>query len=216
MSEAALGYVPSAAGAWTRRLHAILTTALVLGALALLARLAGDVILAAVPAAKPDFGFTGLRPSHTGVSFDGALAPGTRAVGATVDVALYDPAHAPLLAALHLLTWLPGMLAILLSLFWLVRITGRGTAGDRAFFSTGTVRDLRRIGAVLTLGSPAALALDFTAKTVAARMLTVDPRLVPGDIDVPVVTVLMGVGAFVAAEVIGRGLAMLDDLEGTI
>ncbi|MBN6054280.1 DUF2975 domain-containing protein, partial [Nonomuraea sp. RK-328] len=176
MSEAALGYVPATAGAWTRRLHAILTTALVLGALALLARLAGEVI----------------------------------------HVALYDPAHAPLLAALHLLTWLPGMLAILLSLFWLVRITGRGTAGDRAFFSTGTVRDLRRIGAVLTLGSLAALALDFTAKTVAARMLTVDPRLVPGDIDVPVVTVLMGVGAFVAAEVIGRGLAMLDDLEGTI
>ncbi|GAA2310270.1 hypothetical protein GCM10010149_70790 [Nonomuraea roseoviolacea subsp. roseoviolacea] len=133
-----------------------------------------------------------------------------------MDATLYDPAHAPLLAVLHLLTWLPGMLAILLSLFWLVRITGRGVAGDRAFFSAATVRDLRRIGTVLTLGSLAAFALDFAATSVAARLLTVDPPLVPGDIEPPVVAVLMGVGAFVAAEVIGRGPAMLDDLEGTV
>lgn len=206
---------PSAVGAWTRRLHALLTTALVLGVLASLTRLIADVILA-LPTAKADYGFTGLWPSHASVSLDGALAPGVRAVDVMVEASLYDPARAPLLAALHLLTWLPGGLVMLFSLFWLVRITSRGVAGDRALFSADTVRDLRRIGAVLTLGSLAACALDFAAKSTAARMMTIDAYVVPGDVDWPLVAVLMGVGAFVVAEVIGRGLAMLNEIEGTI
>ncbi|MER6006737.1 DUF2975 domain-containing protein [Nonomuraea angiospora] len=206
---------PSKIGAWTRRLHALLTTALVLGVLASLTRLIADVILA-VPTAKADYGFTGLWPSHANVSFDGALAQGVRAVDVMVEASLYDPARAPLLAALHLLTWLPNALVMLFPLFWLVRITSRGVAGDRALFSADTVRDLRRIGAILTLGSLAACALDFAAKTAAARMMTIDAYLVPGDVDWPLVAVLMGVGAFVVAEVIGRGLAMLDEIEGTI
>ncbi|MEV0146107.1 MULTISPECIES: hypothetical protein [unclassified Nonomuraea] len=112
-----------------------------------------------------------------GGSLDGALSPGVRALDVMVTATLYDPGRAPLLAALHLLTWLPGTLAILLSLFWLVRITTRGVAGDRALFSADTVRDLRRIGAVLTLGSLTACALDFAAKTAAARMMTVDAAM---------------------------------------
>ncbi|RVX40933.1 DUF2975 family protein [Nonomuraea polychroma] len=206
---------PSAVGAWTRRLHALLTTALVLGVLASLTRLIADVILA-LPTAKADYGFTGLWPSHASVSLDGALAPGVRAVDVMIEATLYDPARAPLLAALHLLAWLPGALVMLLPLFWLVRITSRGVAGDRALFSADTVQDLRRIGAILTLGSLAACALDFAAKTAAARMMTINAYLVPGDVDWPLVAVLMGVGAFVVAEVIGRGLAMLDEIEGTI
>ncbi|MEO3875869.1 DUF2975 domain-containing protein [Nonomuraea sp. B12E4] len=133
-----------------------------------------------------------------------------------VEATLYDPARAPLLAALHLVTWVPGTLVLLVSLFWLVRITGRGVAGDRALFSTHTARDLRRIGTIITLGSLVAFALDFAAKTAAARMLTVEAYLVPGEVEWPIPAVVMGVGAFVVAEVIGRGLAMFDELEGMI
>ncbi|MER7367083.1 DUF2975 domain-containing protein [Nonomuraea wenchangensis] len=215
MPDSPTAAAPAAAGPWTRRLHLLPTTALVLGVLAFLARLIADVILA-LPTAKADYGFTGLWPSHARVSLDGALAPGVRAVDVVVEATLFDPARAPLLAALHLLTWLPGALVMLFSLFWLVRITTRGVAGDRTLFSSDTVRDLRRIGAVLTLGSLAACALDFAAKSVAARMTTIDAYVVPGDVGSPLVAVLMGVGAFVVAEVIGRGLAMLDELEGTI
>ncbi|MEV6030489.1 DUF2975 domain-containing protein [Nonomuraea sp. NPDC052116] len=215
MPASSTATVPSAVGAWTRRLHALLTTVLVLGVLASLARLIADVILA-LPTVKADYGFTGLWPSHARASLDGALAPGVRAVDVMIEATLYDPARAPLLAALHLLTWLPGALVMLFSLFWLVRITSRGVAGDRALFSADAVRDLRRIGAVLTLGSLVACALDFAAKSVAARMMTIDAYVVPGDVDWPLVAVLMGVGAFVVAEVIGRGLAMLDEIEGTI
>ncbi|MFG1612408.1 hypothetical protein ACGFI3_06595 [Nonomuraea wenchangensis] len=182
MSDSPTATAPGAAGPWTRRLHLLLTTALVLGVLAFLARLIADVILA-LPTAKADYGFTGLWPSHARVSLDGALAPGVRAVDVVVEATLHDPARAPLLASLHLLTWLPGALVMLFSLFWLVRITTRGVAGDRTLFSADTVRDLRRV---------------------------------PGDVGSPLVAVLMGVGAFVVAEVIGRGLAMLDELEGTI
>ncbi|MGN9841109.1 hypothetical protein ACTMTI_23585 [Nonomuraea sp. H19] len=125
MPGSPIASAPSTVGAWTRRLHAILTTALVLGVLAFLARLVAGVILA-VPTGKADYGFTGLWPSRAGVSLDGALAPGVRALDVMVEATLHDPARAPLLA------------------------------------------------------------------------------------------VLMGVGAFVVAEVIGRGLAMLDEFEGTI
>ncbi|GAA3707685.1 hypothetical protein GCM10022224_086570 [Nonomuraea antimicrobica] len=206
---------PPAAGVWTRRLHALLITTLVLSLLASLAGLIADV-MSALSMAKADYGFTGLWPSRADVSLDGALAPGVRALHVTVEATLHDPARAPMLAALHLFTWLPGALVLVFSLFLLVRITSRGVAGDRALFSTDTVRDLRKIGTILTLGSLAACALDFAAKTVAARMMTVDAYVVPGDVGWPFVSVLTGVGVFVVAEVIGRGLAMLDEIEGTI
>ncbi|MFI7439946.1 hypothetical protein [Nonomuraea indica] len=51
---------------------------------------------------------------------------------------------------------------------------------------------------------------------VAAWMTVVDARVALGDAVSPVAGPLMGVGAFVVAEVIGRGPVMLDELEGTV
>ncbi|MEU8106890.1 DUF2975 domain-containing protein [Nonomuraea muscovyensis] len=201
---------------WTRRLHVLLTAATVLFTLLLVGGLVQSAAMAVPGEPRNGAGFAGLRLPSAGVPLGGTLVPGVHAVDVRVEASLYDPERAPLLAGLFLFTWLPTVLIIVVALFLLTRIATRGLAGDRALFSADTVGDLRRIGAVLLIGSPVAFALDLGAKTVAAHLTVTDAWVALGDAASPVAGMLMGMGAFVVAEVIGRGLVMLDELEGTI
>lgn len=217
MSGESRARAATARGGWIGRMHWLVTLALVIAVLTAVGGLVQNVAMAVPGGPRAGAGFGGLWPTRADVSLADALAPGVHTVQVSIEASLYDPSRAPLLGALHLLTWLPGMLIVLFVLFRLFRITLRGQGGDRQLFSAATVADLRKIGTVLIAGTLTALALDFAAKTVAARMLIVDPyAVVPGDVLNPIPGLLVGLAAFVVTEVIGRGLALVDDLEGTI
>ncbi|MEW9531672.1 hypothetical protein [Microbispora sp. NPDC049125] len=214
MSASRTTPAPPSDGKWISRLNGLVTTILALG---VIGAVLGLVNTAAMALPWPNaYGFRGLWAPDARVLLDGVVQPGVRQVDATISLTLNDPEHAPLLAVLQLFTWVPGTATVLAVLFLLQRITAAGVAGDRLLFSAETVVRLRRIGTILMIGSAGAFVLDFAARTVAAHMLMVHASAVPGMIEPPVLALMMGMGAFVVAEVVRRGLVMLDELEGTI
>ncbi|GAA3800452.1 hypothetical protein GCM10022226_20070 [Sphaerisporangium flaviroseum] len=202
---------------WFGRLHGVVVLLLIGSGLALLSGLLATVVLALQGGGtNVDYGFPGLWPAEVEADLDGGLTPGTQVVRTMVEVTAYNPGDRVTIAALFVLTWLPTALTVFLALFWLSRITLPGGFRDNALFSFRTVILLRRIGKVLVLGSLVAVALDFVAKTAAAHILLQDRYLIPGTIVSPLFGLAAGVGGFVVAEVIRRGLEMLDELQGTI
>ncbi|MEU0568678.1 hypothetical protein ABZ297_25315 [Nonomuraea sp. NPDC005983] len=172
-------------------------------------------VLMVLPGSR-DFGVEGLWPEGARVSLDGVLTRGTEVVQTKVHLSLYNAGQAPVIAVLSLLTWMPGALTALLVCFSLRRITRHCRFSDRALFSQVTISQLRRIGAVLVIGSLVSFLLDAGAKAVATRMMMNDGYVLPSVGDLPVLAVFAGVGVFAVAEVIRRGMVMFDELEGTI
>ncbi|WP_214416762.1 DUF2975 domain-containing protein [Sphaerisporangium fuscum] len=208
--------IPPAAsgGRWFARLHTLLVLMLVLGCVGASAKLLSTVIMG-VPG-QAAFGFEGLRLPRAQIGLDHVLTSGTRVVRVAVEAEIRNSGHAPVVALLHLFTWLPGALTFLLALFWLTRITLPSAWSDAALFSVTTLIHLRRIGKVLILGSVAAFVLDLVAKSIAARILIEGAYVLPGDLAWPFMPVLTGIGAYVLAEVVRRGHVMSDELQGTI
>ncbi|MFC4585372.1 DUF2975 domain-containing protein [Sphaerisporangium corydalis] len=201
---------------WFGRLHVIVVLMLIGSGLAVLGGLLTTVVLALQSGRHVDYGFPGLWPAQDKVDLEQGLTPGTQVVRTMVELTAFNAGDRPALTALFVLTWLPTTLTAFLALFWLSRITLPGGFGDNVLFSVRTVTLLRRIGKVLVIGSLAAVALDFAAKTAAAHILLQGAYAIPGTIVSPFFALAAGTGAYVVAEVIRRGLEMLDDLQGTI
>ncbi|GAB3427188.1 hypothetical protein [Flindersiella endophytica] len=101
-------------------------------------------------------------------------------------------------AAIYLMTWLPGVLTGLLTLWWLLRIVGGRVE------STVLAAGLRRVGWVLVLGSLTAYVLASLARSVLAYLVfTGDGLFAPSAFSV--VALLAGVSALAVAEFVGRG-----------
>ncbi|MCG5219433.1 DUF2975 domain-containing protein [Streptosporangium soli] len=201
---------------WFGRLHVLLQTGIVFGLLAVAAGVLASVLTALPGSHYKDYGVQGLWPAKAEVTLDGALTPGTEVVETSIRMSLHNADHAPVVALLNLLDSLPGMLTALLTLFWLLRITTYCRYSDRALFSTTTASYLRKIGSVLIIGSLVSFALSAAAKAIATGLMTTGGYLLPALDDLPVGVMFVGVGVFVVAEVIRRGLVMFDELEGTI
>lgn len=201
---------PGTPARWIGRLETVLTVTF---ALTVVFTVAAAVLAGLSMFFRPGYGVDLVLPVG-GDAFAEALRPGTRVwPGATATVSMTQAS--PAFAGLYLLTWLPGAVTTLLALGGLVRVLRRGRAGDRSLFSAATVSDLRRIGAVLIIGSLAGAVLSMGAKALLAVMLLRGFALTwPG---LPVVLgVVAGLAVLAVAEIVRRGLVMLTDLEGTV
>lgn len=196
---------------WIGRLEFLLSLIFALMAIVAVAAL-GATVLSALTAPVGGVALT-LPAGHK--ELDGLLRPEALLLplGATATVATTQ--NSPAYAGLYLFTWLPSAVTVLLALGGLVRVLRRGRFSDRLLFSPATVTSLRRIAAVLIIGSPLSAILSVAAKALLANMLLRDFALTwPGETFL--LGILIGFGLLAIAEIIRRGLALLTDLEGTV
>lgn len=197
---------------WINRLELLLTFVLVVGVLGVLARLVQTGFIAA----GVDNGYSvDLLALDVPVTLSGVAAPGAETVGAGVTVHLLPTEPSPLVGLLYLLTWLPGVATVLLAVWTLQKALRRARLGDRALFSAGTAELLRKLGWIAIIGTLVSSAAQMLAKgLLSSVMLT---KGYPFHLVVSLeVGVIAGVAALAVAEIIRRGLVLLEEVEGTV
>lgn len=197
---------------WINRLELLLTFVLVVGVLGVLARLVQTGFIAA----GVDNGYSvDLLALDVPVTLSGVAAPGAETVGAGVTVHLLPTEPSPLVGLLYLLTWLPGVATVLLAVWTLQKALRRARLGDRALFSAGTAELLRKLGWIAIIGTLVSSAAQMLAKgLLSSVMLTKGyPFHLVASLEVGVIA---GVAALAVAEIIRRGLVLLEEVEGTV
>ncbi|MEU7003525.1 DUF2975 domain-containing protein [Nonomuraea sp. NPDC046570] len=198
---------------WLTRLETLFSVGLVLGLLGCAARLLATGFVTA--GFGSGFGVDLLAPEVQAVT-QGLLAPGVEVVGTRVTVTVLPGGPSAVVGALDLLSWLPGTVTWLLAVYHLIRALRRGRAGDRALFSTVTADHLRRIGWILIIGTLVSGVLEMVAKPLLSTVLLTRgyPFHIPStNLAVGLVT---GCAALAVAEIVRRGLRLLEDVEATI
>lgn len=198
---------------WINRLEILLTFVLALGGLGVLAGLAQTGFIAA----GVDNGFSvDLLAPDVPVTLSGVAAPGAETVGAGVTVHLLPKGPSPLVGLLYLLTWLPGLATILLAVWTLIRVLRRARLGDRALFSAGTAEQLRKLGWIAIIGTTVSSAAQMLAKGLLSSVMLTKGYPFHLVLSFEVVGLIAGFAALAAAEIIRRGLVLLEEVEATI
>lgn len=206
-------------GRWMDILEGFLTIALILVALAGVA-----IVLIAVSVAWPGSSLGSFASSLGGitvpalgadVSVGDLLAPGVVAADVAVEVTVRNVEPAPLAGLVYTLGRLPELLIGGLALLWLVQVLRGGRADDRVLFSAFTASRLRRIGALLVVGSVGSALLWGIARTVLTHLALPDtPLLFAADFQW--FGFLAGIAALAVSEIVRRGVVLLEEVEGTI
>ena len=154
------------------------------------------------------------------VPVDHDLVPkGIYTFGGNAGVVIMDPTGRE--RALGLAAYVVPTL-LFIAVFWFMRGIARSVRyGDP--FTRENVRRLRAIGVLLTAG---ALAVYFIAGEVQSALSKPYERspfepvtrvgLLPGDTDFPDVEIMVGLGAFVLAQVFAHGVRLREEVEATI
>ena len=125
-------------------------------------------------------------------------------------VAIHDPT--PAQALWYLGTRLPSAIVVLAALFMLLRLLTRARRANP--FTRETVRDLRWLSVVVTVGGSLAGMLESVATMGLSEGLK--PGTISGHWDFPVLWLFAGFGVMAVAEVVARGCAMREELDEVI
>ncbi|MFI9556236.1 DUF2975 domain-containing protein [Nonomuraea endophytica] len=197
---------------WITRLEITFSIGFVLGCLGALAVLANAAVMAFTGTANG----VGVNLNVPGTLPAGMLAEGAAYVGSGAEVLVRPVGASPAIAGLYLLDTLPAVVTGLLAVGILIRVLRQARSGDRALFSAGTAGHLRTLGWVLIAGSIAAALLGWLAKTLLSSMLLAESFMfqpLPGG---GLIGVVAGAAALGIAEIVRRGLALLQEVEATI
>ncbi|MEV4893104.1 DUF2975 domain-containing protein [Nonomuraea sp. NPDC055795] len=197
---------------WITRLEITFSIGFVLGCLGALAVL----VQAAGMAFAGTAGGVGVNLNVPGALPAGTLAEGAAYVGSGAEVTVRHVGPSPAVAGLYLLDTLPGVVTGLLAVGILIRVLRQARSGDRALFSAGTAGHLSRLGWVLIAGSIATALLGWLAKTLLSSTLLAESFMfqpLPGG---GLIGVVAGAAALGIAEIVRRGLALLQEVEATI
>ncbi|WP_157254738.1 DUF2975 domain-containing protein [Nonomuraea typhae] len=197
---------------WIARLEIVFTIAFVFACLGGL-----GLLLQAVSMAF--FGNAGgigvvLTVPEAGVT--GTLAEHAAFVGGVGEVMVRSTRPSPPVAGLYLLDNLPWLVTGLLALLSLVRALRLARSGDRALFSARTAGHLRTLGWTLIIGTAASSVLSWLAKTLLSGVLLTQVNPVQPPSGGGLVAMLFGAAALGIAEIVRRGLALLEEVEATI